>query len=902
MVRVSPLSYIRKIFSNIKLFFLSNSKKIKNLIIATILFTIIILNSGYTLTYISEDTFFKTLISLISFAVIFLIYIFTVNFSDFISLLKKKSPPISFIIVILVGISALITMFYCKEINELTTYISFGIQILAAYLLARLFSFKRFISYYQNVIFVISIITIIFSGLTLISGMPFSPLKEFKAVNGAVYENYFYICFDHLGLKRAQGPFWEPGLFSSFLILALSFELIFYKKVRIPYVVVFLGATLLTMSTFGYLILLLVFVLFLYKKVENFKLFTFLLLATCAFVIALFVFSDKIIPPLAKMFPTVFGKMVDQQGNIRFLDVSRLNSPIFNLQIWLRNPIFGNGIIGANKIFTETYSGLCQTSTNTLYMAEFGIFGLIFTVALIMAIFKINGISVVEKVILFIIFILILNKEPHNGIWFDWLFIFLCIKEFIDMNKVSLAFDTPSEKSIIKSFHKTDDESVVKSNITLSYLIKGLALLIGFFSYPVYQNYFSNEAALGVWLTVLSLMNIALTFDFGLGNGLKNKLIKALVNDDKGKQKSLISSTYVCTSILSIIILNIVTPLIFTLDMNAFLGVSIDVIDPFVLKLSAFLVILSISLELTLRNVCSLLQAKQKQALSSLFGLLSTLLLMIFALCYKSGDPNSLLLSISIAYIITINLPLLLGTVYAFLKYYKGSFISFKSIDKDSLKSVLNLGLGFFIVQLLLLVLTGTNETIISNIFGSSATVLFTDYNKPFMVIYSLFSIVTLPMWAMIAKEKEEQRFDLVKKNFKKCLLFLLVFLIACLMLAILFQPFINLWLGNNAINVNYFIVFSYVLFIFELTACAALVVITNGFSVIKEQIIFFGIAALIKIVLCIILKNVDIPNKNWSFVVYINVIALVPLLIGLLFTVIKIFRKMPKENLPNEN
>lgn len=894
--------FIKNSFIHNRYFSKINLGKLKNISFATLLFVIIILNSGYTITYLTGDTFIKTLISVISFLILLIIYIFTVDFSELKQKITSRQIPVSFILVILFGISALITMFVSNEANNIVPYITFGIMILSSYLFARIFSFKTFIHYYQNIIFIIAILAIMLDLFTLISGVSYSPLNQFVSQKGATYENFFFINFQEHSTRRIQGPFWEPGLFASFLLLGLVFEFLFFKKIRIPYVVVYLLAILLTFSTFGYLMLIFIIIVFIYKKVNNFRIFSISLIALSIIIILFFVLAQKIIPLLADAFPLVFTKMLDPRGNIVLLDASRLNCPICNIQIWLRNPIFGNGIANANTIYHELFPNFAQTSTNTFLLAQFGIPGLLFTIFFIVGILKIKGIDMVERVMLCLMYIVILNKEPHTGIWFDWIFMFICIKEFVDHDKKSLVFDTASNNSIIHSFKKEDDASIVKTNLVVCYLIKGAALIIGFFSYPIYQRYFSNNDALGVWLTVLSLMNIALTFDFGLGNGLKNKLIKAIVDKDVSKQKSLISATYVSTGLISLIILAIITPIIFAVDLNSFLGVSANVIQPIVLKISSFLVILSICIELTLRNVNSLLQAKQKQFLSSSFGLLSTILLMIFALTFKSNDANTLLIAISVAYILTINIPLLLGTIFSFYRYYKGINISFKCVNKESINSVLTLGIGFFIIQLLLLATTGLNETIISNIFGSSATVFFTDYNKPFMVIYSLFTIISLPYWSIIAKEKEEGKYELIKIQFKKCLIFVAVFMFFCLLLSIIFKPFINLWLGENAIDVNPIIVVAYNILIFELILMCCLTVVTNGLSIIKEQIIYFGIAAIIKIVLCILLKVIDMPNKDWSYVVYINIIALIPLVVGLSITVLRTFKKFGKVEQKNEN
>ena len=82
-------------------------------------------------------------------------------------------------------------------------------------------------------------------------------------------------------------------------------------------------------------------------------------------------------------------------------------------------------------------------------------------------------------------------------------------------------------------------------NIFSSYLVKGLGVLCSLISMPLFLKYFNDQMILGVWFTMLSVLNWILVFDMGIGNGLRNHLTKALAKKDFQSAKQLVSSSYV---------------------------------------------------------------------------------------------------------------------------------------------------------------------------------------------------------------------------------------------------------------------------------------------------------------------------------------------------------------------
>lgn len=884
--------------NNLQTSIVNNKSKLWRFFAGLLVFVVIFLNSGYTYTYLLSDTFYQSLVLFISFLVVGFVFVATYDFSKPKEMLKKKRPTWMLIALSTFAIGAFLTIFISNETSSLMMYFSFGTRIVCAFLIAKLLNFEKFVKYFQIAIFIITLIAIFVFLYFLISGINFSVLPEFVSGRNTVFYNYFFLTFQ-FGEKRMQGIFWEPGMLATFLLLALSFEILFRRKIRPLFVIVFFIGLLLTFSTFGYLCLAVVAVIFVNKKVNNIWVAAVLYVLLFGGATCFVAFANQIIPFLAEIFPTVFGKLV-QKDVVALLSGDRLNSLLFDIEYWLKKPIFGNGMFSmtnhyANEAIEKNIHA--QTSTLTYFLAEFGILGLAFPFFLIAGLFTMKRIDVENKVGLLILYLLILIKEPHQGIMFDYVFLFLVVKEGLDHDYKSLVFDEYYDNCIIKSFSKKDNDSIIKRNIFVSFAIKGLFLVLGFFSYPLYMRYFDNENVLGVWLTILSIVSMIILFDFGFGNGLRNKLIKPLIDNDVERQNKLITSTYFSTVIMSIVVFGILLSLILSFDMNSLMGIDSAIISSHVLKISLIIVVASICLEFSLKNVTVILQALQKQALANLFALISTISLMMFSLIAVIDSPESKLLAISIFYAIIVNIPLILGTLLVLKKYFPRYKVKKSDLSWLTVREVALLGIGFFLIQLMLLAINSTNELMISNFYGSNVTVVYTDYNKLIQIIISLFATITLPYWSMVTKMKEQHDNAGINRLIKKLMIFVAIFVVILALVGVFFQPLLDIWLGERSITVDtktliYFMIFA-LLWILVLSFSS----VANGLSIIKRQIILYALAAIVKISLASIFGIVFREQFGWEYIVLSNVFACLVLAIGLPILCFVELRKLKEVN-----
>ena len=81
-------------------------------------------------------------------------------------------------------------------------------------------------------------------------------------------------------------------------------------------------------------------------------------------------------------------------------------------------------------------------------------------------------------------------------------------------------------------------------------------MLVSLLMLPAYMHYFQSNTVLGMWFTVVQLLNWIMLLDFGVGGGLRNKIIEPLKHANKNRVISLISAAYI--SVFAIVLMLII--------------------------------------------------------------------------------------------------------------------------------------------------------------------------------------------------------------------------------------------------------------------------------------------------------------------------------------------------------
>ncbi len=863
-------SHLLRIKDRVVTFLNKDKKKIIKFFYYALVFITCILTNGYAKTTdasFSAGTYFL-LISVFIMGGIFIL-LYPLKHISFSSLIKDNADLVVYLVSILM---ILVSFVFTREFAYYLSYIRILLLITFAFFVSQLIRFNDFIAFFSNSMLIISIVSLLFFTLTNLFGNKWF-LNQFENVNGVLFNNYFNIYFTYnYSWKRNMAIFWEPGVYGSFLILAILSELIF-KKTNYLKISVFIFSLVLTFSTAAYIIACLLVFIFISEKFNNRKgnilLYSLIILSLISLV-----FYKEVFTFLSKFFP-FFNKLITQNISL----TTRLNSPLVNFTIFQNNILYGAGIHGAEVKYLEYISLLpelidSQTSTTGMYIAKFGVLGVLFSFLTLLSPILVKNRRLITRFFVIMMFFLIINKEPHMGMTLVLIFSFYFIR---DIEKKPLN-ELETEKNIFTILTSSENVKQLSRNVSGSLVIKGLAVFVSVMTTPAYIRYVDNEIAIGVWFTLLSILSWILMFDVGIGNGIKNFLLNSIVKKKYDEAKKYVAATYFSVFFISVILAIVGTILILNINMNNFFNVAETTISNNTLRLVVLISFFAIILEFAMKPIISILHVYQKQGLASSLALITSVLMLLFTKFVDFENLSDKLIFLSVAYLVFLNVPLLISTIVLFSKYLKEIRPRFSDYDKLILKKIVNFGIVFFIIQIALLIFNASNEMLITQLWGPEFVKDYSLYNKVFSVFITLSSLLSGPIWISASKGYSEKNIAWIKKLNKLIKTALIVYIVITVFITLGLQLVFNVWLGDVSINVNYIYAMVFCVYYIFLFSQMLISAVSNGIVALKTQL--FGLTAIsvLKILLIIVFKTYFFKNADWIVVLILSTILMMPI------------------------
>ena len=418
-----------------------------------------------------------------------------------------------------------------------------------------------------------------------------------------------------------------------------------------------------------------------------------------------------------------------------------------------------------------------------------------------------------------------------------------------------------------------DNKNIIL-NILGAFGVKGGALLISVLLLPAYLRFFEDQAVLGIWYTILSVLNWVIIFDLGLGQGLRNQLPAAIENRDHQTIKACVSTTYILMFLLSAGLYLVGSLLIPVVRWNSVFHVAEAAVSNDTLRKCVQIIFGGIMLQMVLKIITSILYAYQKSAFVNVLSLASNVLIYVFLLITPSGDVSSNLLTMAYANVVAANLPYVICTVIVFSTFLKNALPAVKAFSKKYVKGIFNVGMTLLWLQIVFMVVSSVNEFLITSFSGPEYVVEYQAYYKIFKTAAMMVSLALTPIWSAVTRAQAQKNYRWISKVYKVFLAFAGVCFLGELCIIPLLQWVFDIWLGQGVMTMRlgYAVAFvcSSVIFVLHSINTS----IGNGMSYFRIQTIWMTVAAVLFVPLAYVFVQI---TGSWIGVVIANVLAMLP-------------------------
>ena len=354
----------------------------------------------------------------------------------------------------------------------------------------------------------------------------------------------------------------------------------------------------------------------------------------------------------------------------------------------------------------------------------------------------------------------------------------------MNIKRIIVNFFTQGHKRSLKA----------KRQILYSLFIKGLSIASTFALVPLILKYLDQESY-GIWLTLSSIIGFASFFDLGLGNGLRNLYTKAVTEGNHSLARTYVSTAYGTITIFMstvLICFLIINPL---LNWQTILNTSY--ISNEDLSYVAFIIVAFFLLRFVFNLIGFILLADQRPAINSALSTIASILSLIIIFILSRITEGSLL-SLAIVLCAAPVIVLFAANIHFFYRIYKKHSPSLKFFQRTKIKSLLGLGMKFFILQLGAIILISTDNIIVSQLFGPKEVVVYMVAMKYMGISMMIYLILLSPIWSASTEAYHIRDFVWIKNTIRRYEQIALIFIILTLFMVLTSKFFYGIWLGHE--------------------------------------------------------------------------------------------------------
>lgn len=335
----------------------------------------------------------------------------------------------------------------------------------------------------------------------------------------------------------------------------------------------------------------------------------------------------------------------------------------------------------------------------------------------------------------------------------------------------------------------------IQLNSIIILVFRGGGIAASFLMIPLAISYL-DAVDYGVWLTLTSIVGWLSFMDVGLGNGMRNKLTESLSLNRVDLAKEYVSTTYLAFSFIMIGIFAFFSVINLFLDWNAILNTGRHIPD---IRWIVSIIVLSFNVRLVLDLSGIIVIALHKPFIKALVDfLMSVLGLAITYILIKTTSPSLPLFSILISLS-----PVITLVIFSIALFRKGSKYSclrpsFTAFKAAHVRSLLGVGLQFFVIQISAMIIFSTDNILITHLFSPGDVTSFNIAYKYFSVSTIVFNIIILPYWSAFTNAYFKRDIGWIKMSFRKLVRIWIIQVIAVFLLILVAQEIYRIWVGSH--------------------------------------------------------------------------------------------------------
>lgn len=373
-------------------------------------------------------------------------------------------------------------------------------------------------------------------------------------------------------------------------------------------------------------------------------------------------------------------------------------------------------------------------------------------------------------------------------------------------------------------------------NIILSFGAKSISILISLLVVPMTIHYV-NPTRYGIWLTLSSIIAWIGFFDLGLGNGMRNKFAEAKAKNDVILARQYISTTYFTIGAIVLALFVIIIVVNQFVNWSSVLNVDGSYSEE--LRKVFGILVTFFCLNMVAKLFSTLMIADQRPGVASLISVCGQILSLIAIFVLTKVSEGSLInLAMFYAGIPTISLICWTLFAYHFSRYrlYAPRFSCFRF---ELIKSILNIGVQFFVIYLCMIAIFQIINIAISRELGPLAVTQYNIAYKYFSIEHSIAMIIISPFWSAFtdAYHKNDYQWMVhVKSTLEKLWLCAVVVVAGMVLFS---NTFYYYWIGNK-VHIDMILSICMAVYILVQTLGGLYLNLINGIGAIRLQLIVY--------------------------------------------------------------